>query len=109
VQYRALKPVEVDFHLGRRQPGTGSYDDAMGEIHRAIADAVRTAQQNGAEWLMAIHGVSTSGPGKTTTRSVIRGFMRSAEATPYIVRKDCTQHETVFVAKIRPKTGEATV
>jgi hypothetical protein len=42
-----------------------------------------------------------SRPGKTTARSVVRGFMRSKEATPFVVKVDCIQHNTVFIAKIR--------
>ena len=104
VQYRALRPVEIDFHLGARAPGTATYDEAMGEVHQAIANAVRTAQQNGDNWLLITHGASTSRPGRMTARSVVLGFMRSREATPYVVRKYCVQHESVFLAKIRLAT-----
>jgi hypothetical protein len=51
---------------------------------------------------MFIHGWHTSRVGRTTARSVVRGFMRSKGATSLIERKHCIQHQTVFVAKIRP-------
>src|ERR1035437_9916430 len=51
---------------------------------------------------MFLHGWSTSRPGNTTSRSQVRKLMQSKESTPYIVRRDCIQHDTVFVAAIRP-------
>ncbi len=44
----------------------------------------------------------TDGETQTTARSVIRGLMRSKAATPYIVRNQCIQHHSCFVAAIRP-------
>jgi hypothetical protein len=59
------------------------------------------AQRNGRSHIMFIHGSSTSRPGQTTARSQVRKFMRSSAATPFIERKHCIQHDTVFVAKLR--------
>ena len=102
--YRArfdlISDDEVDLHFGRRDLGVG-YDDVMAEVKQLVKDAVRKAQENGRPRLMFIHGHSTSRPGKTTARSVVRGFMRSQEATPFVVKVDCIQHNTVFIAKIR--------
>ena len=100
VQYRALNPVEIDYHFERRDRDT-PYESAMAEVHERLADAVRQAQKDGRDWLLITHGSSTSRPGKTTARSVVRNFMRSPAATPYIVRHECIQHDTVFVARIR--------
>jgi hypothetical protein len=93
--------AEIDLHFGRRDRGTKSYDEAMDEIRKIVRIKLENAQENGSEYLMFCHGYSTSKPGKTTTRSVVRGFMRSKDATPLIERGGCIQHDTVFVAKIR--------
>ena len=105
VQYRALNPVEVDFHYGpqyhlpyhEHEP----FESRMDRAHGEALDALKNAQASGVGWVLFTHGASTSAPGKRSARSVVRGLMRSPAATPYVVRKDCIQHETVFVAKIR--------
>lgn len=100
--YRGLPNLtEVDFHWSGRM--SGSYWENMQEVYETALDAIRSAQDGGISYVMLRHGSSTSGPGKTTSRSVIRGLMRSPEATPFIVRSRCIQHPTVFVAAIRPK------
>jgi hypothetical protein len=71
----------------------------MAEIAELVEEKVKEAQANGRSHIMFVHGHSTSRPGQTTARSVVRGFMRS---TPYVVKAGCIQHCTVFVAKIRP-------
>ena len=94
------KDDEVDLHFGPRIPGT-RYDETMADVEQIVQESVRKAQKNGRAYVMFIHGHSTSRPGKMTARSVVRGFMRSKEATPFVVRSNCIQHATVFVAKIR--------
>jgi hypothetical protein len=37
---------------------------------------------------------------------VVREFMRSPDATPLIERSGCIQHDTVFIAKVRPAKRE---
>lgn len=91
---------EINLHFGPRKLGT-SYYDVMVEVEDHVRNSLRKAQENGRQFVMFLHGCSTSRPGQTTARSVVRGFMRSKEATPFIVRADCVQHPTVFVAKIR--------
>jgi hypothetical protein len=93
---------EIDLHFGRRDPSM-PYESAMAEVEQIVRDRLTQAQRSGLNYLMFIHGRSTSRNGKTTARSVVRGFMRSKDATPLIERHHCTQHCTVFVAKIRPK------
>jgi len=95
------KEDEVDLHLGPRDRRV-RYDEVMGDVERLVKERLRDAQQNGRPYLMFIHGWSTSRPGQATARSIVRGFMRSREATPFIVKAHSIQHETVFVAKIRP-------
>jgi hypothetical protein len=95
---------EIDLHFGRRDPHEYRwYDEVMADIEELVRKALRTAQENGRSYVMFVHGWSTSRPGKMTARSTVRGFMRSKEATPFIVRAACIQHETVFVAKVKQK------
>jgi hypothetical protein len=94
---------EIDLHFGRRDRNEASYDDVMGDVATRVEGALRKAQQEGRAHVMFIHGRSTSRPGQTTARSIVRGFMRSKEATPFIVKTECIQHPTVFIAKIRSK------
>ena len=68
---------------------------------RSIATLKEAYEQN-IEYVIFRHGWSTSGIGKTSARSKVRAAMKSPEATPYIVRKECIQHGSVFVAKIKP-------
>jgi hypothetical protein len=102
-EYRKLepRPMEVDFHY---PPGTRKveYWDAMDAIRERAFEAIKKAQADGVKWVLFTHGWSTSvGWKQTTARSQVRGLMRSKEATPYIVRSECIQHESVFVAAIR--------
>jgi hypothetical protein len=95
---------EIDLHFGRRERGdrnVASYYNAMADIEQLVRDSLRKAQENGRAHVMFIHGHSTSRPGQTTARSVVRGFMRSKEATPFVIKAHCIQHPTVFIAKIR--------
>jgi hypothetical protein len=103
-QFLLKKEDEIDLHSGRRDRSEISYDGAMGQVEELVESAVRRAQEEGRQYIMFIHGWSSSqGWKKRTARSVVRGFMRSPRATPLIDRKSCIQHNSVFVAKIRPK------
>jgi hypothetical protein len=92
---------EIDLHFGRRDRWEKTYDEAMSDVLTIVEEALREAQTKGRPYIMFCHGRSTSRNGKTTARSMVRGFMRSPAATPFIERSGCIQHETVFVAKIR--------
>jgi hypothetical protein len=84
----------------------------MEEVARIVEASVREARNKGRSYIMFIHGWSTSGIGKTTARSQVRSFMRSEAATPLIDRTRCLQHESVFVAKLKPgadKLGIVTI
>ena len=96
---------EVDLHFGRRDLGV-RYDEAMSDVERLVKASLAKAQKAGRPYVMFIHGRSTSRPGQTTARSVVRQFMRSKEATSFIVRSECIVHPTVFVAKIRSNPSE---
>jgi hypothetical protein len=103
--YRAklglLQEDEIDLHRGRRDPRHCTYDDVMSDVQETVLAALRQASERDREYVMFIHGHSTSRPGAMTARSVVRGFMRSKAATPFISRAGCIQHPTVFVAKLR--------
>ena len=95
------KDDEIDLHFGKRDKSI-PYDVVMDEITTIVEHGLKAAQQNDRSYVVFIHGRSTSRRGKKTARSMVRGFMRSKAATPLIERNLCIQHETVFVAKVRP-------
>jgi hypothetical protein len=103
-EYRQLPElVEVDLHHSERGPRQIPYYEAMDEVWGRCHGAIRDAHEQGKKYVLFTHGWSTSRPGRTTARSQVRGLMRSKEATPYVDRKRCIQHESVFVAAIKPK------
>ena len=93
-------PIEVDFHRGPRDPSL-PYDEAMYEVTSTALEALEKAFALGLKHVIFTHGHSTSGPGKASARSQVRQLMRSSEATPYVLRRDCIQHFSCFVAAIR--------
>ena len=101
--FRKLEPtpVEINFHVEGDDSAKPPYYEIMQDNAKTTIDALRTAQANGDGYVLFIHGSSTSHRGKTTTRSVVRGIMRSPDATPYILRSKCIQHYSVFLAAIR--------
>lgn len=110
-EYRKLDGLmEHDFHRSEdKQASLESwrpYDERMEDVCDESIQAVKAAQQAGKKFVLFTHGTSTSRPGKTTSRSQVRKAMRSPEATPFVIRKDCIQHYSVFVAAIRPLADE---
>jgi hypothetical protein len=102
VRYRQLANLaEIDFHYGSARDTDTPYWERMEKVASDALQALEKAQTDGKDWLLFRHGASTSRLGATTSRSMVRGLMRSPRATPYIVRAECIQHETVFVARIR--------
>jgi hypothetical protein len=99
-KFNLSKDDEVDFHFGERDKSI-PYDDVMDEVRSIVEGSLKAAQRKGRPYVMFLHGQSTSRRGKKTARSQVRGFMRSKEATALIERKNCIQHEAVFVAKVR--------
>ena len=95
------KDDEIDLHFGERDKSI-PYAVVMDEITTIVERGLKAAQQQGRAYVVFIHGRSTSRRGKKTARSMVRGFMRSKAATPLIERNHCIQHDTVFVAKVRP-------
>ena len=104
-KYRNLpNHEEVDFHFNDDPEREYlPYYEAMEEVWNLSLNALKRAHEAGLQYVIFTHGWSTSQLGKTTARSQVRSLMRSKESTPYIIRKQCIQHESVFVAAIRPK------
>jgi hypothetical protein len=96
--------IEVDFYheLNDGRRAWPCYEELMGEVRRNSLAALQVAYTYGIEHVLFRHGCSISRIGKSTARSVVRGLMQSKTATPYIVRIQCVQHESVFLAAIRP-------
>lgn len=104
--------LEVDFHYGQYKgyavvdrPERLPFAETMDRVYNEAFGALQRAQAQGKEYVMFRHGHSTSGPGRRSSRSVVRALMRSKAATPYIVRAKCVEHYSVFVAAIRPVPG----
>ena len=107
-EYRKLPDqLEVDFHrsgLGGRDGGGGyQYQYNMEVVYAEAIESLKKAQAEGKQSVLFTYGSSTSRLGKTTARSQVRKAMGSPAATPYILRPKCIQHDSVFVAFIRPK------
>jgi len=106
IKYREYPDLmERDYHLsGEEASGnsTGNYYENMNNVWNDTLRHLKMAQEEGKQYLLLTHGWSTSRLGQITSRSQIRKLMRSKEATPYIVRKNCIQHDSVFLAAIRP-------
>jgi len=105
-EYRRLGDVvEVDLHLAEPRSSSDGppvpYWDKMAAVEEKTLEALQAAQRDGHEFVMFLHGHSTSRPGRTTARSVVRRVMASPSATPFIDRSRSIQHDSVFVAAIR--------
>lgn len=102
-EYRRRFPgmLEVDFHRAGEDDEL-RYDERMKRVYDETLRALRDAQQSRVPLRDVSTRLSTSvGWRQTTSRSIVRGLMRSKVATPLIVRGRCIQHESVFVAAIR--------
>lgn len=95
---------EIDFHRGRRDPSL-PYMEAMSQVWGESLDALRSAYEDGCPYVLIGHGYSTSRPFHVTARSHVRRLMHSPDATPYIDRSRCLQHNACFLAAIRPKVA----
>lgn len=106
VEFRKLPNlVEFDFH--RSENGLGAFYLNMEGVRDDAMSMLKHAQEQGKQFILFTHGWSTSRRGRISSRSQIRKLMRSKVATPFILRKDCIQHSSVFVVAVRPKlSGE---
>lgn len=102
LRFRNLdKLMEVDFHWTNKLP-SGGYQENMDAVWNRALQSLGKAQQEGFHYVLFTHGHSTSRKGKTTSRSQVRKLMGSPIATPYLLRSQCVQHNSVFLAAIRP-------
>ena len=103
--YRELPGLcEIDFHWSDTDEPHG-YWESMDLVYSVALKALEDAYEDSdVNYVLFTHGWSTSRIGATTSRSQVRGLMRSTAATPYIDRKRCIQHYSVFVAAIKPKS-----
>ena len=102
IEFRKMPELmEVGFHWSSHEP-KGAYWQNMQAVWEATLKSLIDAQQAGKRYVLFRHGHSTSRIGRTTSRSQVRKLMRSKEATPFIIRRECIQHGSVFVAAIRP-------
>ena len=106
IEYRHLDGVmEHDFHRsqsGQNQTDWQPYAERMQAIYDETIVVLAAAQRQGKRFVLFTHGSSTSRPGTTTSRSQVRKAMQSAIATPLLIRRECIQQETVFLAAIKP-------
>lgn len=104
-KYRELHHINVDFHYDEDDEEMMlPYYEKMEIAGRRSLSALINAQKDGIPYVLFTHGYSTFQIGKTTHRSVVRALMMDKKATPYIIRKNCIQHDSVFVAAIRLPT-----
>lgn len=102
VEYRQFPNImEVDYHWADSGK-YGAYWESMQAVFDRTLQALRKAQEEGKSYVLFTHGHSTSHRGKATSRSQVRKVMRSKDATPFIIRRECIQHRSVFVAAIKP-------
>ena len=92
--------IKVNLHFGRGEPG--QWSNNMAEVSGIVTKTLRDAQAEGCRHVIFMHGYSTSRPFQTTARSIVRAIMRSKESTPFIIKSQSMQHDSVFVAAIRP-------
>jgi hypothetical protein len=93
----------VDFHFSRDET-VGSFYENMESVREITLDALEKGYADpDVKYILFTHGWSTSRRGQTSVRSVVRGVMRSSEATPYIDRRRSIQHDSVFVAALKPQ------
>jgi hypothetical protein len=95
-----MSAMIVDLHFGRGEPG--QFSNNMAEVADIVMQEIKAAQAKGCAYVTFMHGYSTSKPGETTARSIVRGIMRSKESTPFVIKSQSMQHNSVFVAAIRP-------
>ena len=90
----------VDYHDG---PDHGmAYWELLEDFHKRTMKALKKAQKEGIDFVLFTHGSSTSRQGFQTARSEVRKIMRGKKGTPYIIRKQCIDYGSSFLASIRP-------
>ena len=90
----------VDYHDGTDHGM--AYWEHLIDFHNRTMKALKKAQKEGMEYVLFTHGSSTSRQGFQTARSEVRKIMRGKKGTPYIIRKNCIDYGSSFLAAIRP-------
>jgi hypothetical protein len=106
---RRFKRSAGNWQLYRKLPNAAEVDvrydghdsERIAGVREAALDALKTAHATRQDYVLFRHGTSAFSHGATSARSQVRGLMRSVEATPFIVRSECIQHDDFFVARIR--------
>ena len=95
-------PGEVyDLHWSKYRDGR-SFGDHMADVSEFVTERIHDAYKRGVDYVSFTHGYSTSGPFKTSSRSIVRAIIRSKDTTPYILRSECVQHTSYMIVRIRP-------
>ncbi len=108
-RYRSLPGLmEVDLHFSDYRRSWDEPPVPYWETMNKIEEIVLRELEEGfndpnTKHVLYMHGKSTSRNGKQTSRSVVREIMRGKAATPYIDRRCCIQHDSVFVAALKQR------
>ena len=106
-EYRKLPGcIEVDFHQSSYGPRKIDYREAMDRVYMTALRALQDAHARGLRCVLMTHEWSTSRRGQTTARSEIRNLMRNKEASPFVIKAQCLQHDSVFVVALRPNPSQ---
>lgn len=93
--------LEVDFHRAGGRDGL-SFWQHMEQVERDVRQAIERGHALGLKHVLFVHGWSTSGAFRKSSRSIVRGIFRSKWATPFVLRSESVQHETALLVAIRP-------
>jgi hypothetical protein len=96
---------EVDLHFAQGGAPIGPSSNFAGKMaavrQHVLQQIVAASQDEAVAFLLVVHGKSTSRPGRTSSRSVVRDLARDKAVTPYIDRAKCVQHESCFAFALR--------
>ena len=95
------KSSVTDFHYGKDH-GMEHWE-LVERWHKETMDALIKAQKEGCDYILFSHGSSSSRQGWQTARSEVRKIMHGKEGTPFIIRKNCIDYGSSFLAAIQPK------
>jgi len=98
---KRLDTFVVDYHDG--EDHGMEYWEHLVDFYNRTMTALIKAQKEGYGFILFTHGSSTSRQGKQTARSEVRKIMRGKKGTPFIIRKNCIDYGSSFLAAIRPK------
>lgn len=102
-----LHPMSVPQGIGNNHKNFRDSHFSIGsqKLREALGQNCREFRSSHSDYFN--QGCFTSRLGKTTSRSQVPKLMASKKATPYILRSQCIQHDSAFVAAIRPLAPDA--